>query len=498
MRKPLLLIAILLLCNACVSAPAPSEPAPPPPTALAQDTPTVPPGQVPTIAPTALLATPTAGSSVATAPPPGPPHPAWIAIQQVGEPIEGLSSISLVDADTGQVVQNVCPSTDGSPLAWSYDGNWLACVTNWLERRVTLVNAVDPTQTYEWTVPVDLAEPGSIFLAWSPVEQTLAVSTEAAIYLIVPDAATQPRVIKTCEGYRCSAIAWSPDGLHLATNDRQGLSVLTIADGSEVSIADEGIYLSGSTPDSRDVSTPLESVAYAPDGSQIAYTAQGGVYVVAAAGGEARQLIVAPYRGTHLVWTQDGRSIEFIGPSRQLIDVAVDGSGNDYGEIAAQVPALVSEPFRCTVTMRATGEAPIVGLPDPGVPPSGPIYDLFVSFTRSEAVVHLTEGGIYGPLLLQEGETTPEISPRLVGAWAPGPVRAPTLALNDPPLRGCAVLELQTLLEVRNFSPGAVDGIYGPTTEEAVRAFQQANNLMVDGIVGPQTWAALGGWWGDR
>jgi peptidoglycan hydrolase-like protein with peptidoglycan-binding domain len=36
-----------------------------------------------------------------------------------------------------------------------------------------------------------------------------------------------------------------------------------------------------------------------------------------------------------------------------------------------------------------------------------------------------------------------------------------------------------------------IDGIFGPQTESAVRAFQNAKHLTVDGIVGSSTWSAL-------
>lgn len=55
----------------------------------------------------------------------------------------------------------------------------------------------------------------------------------------------------------------------------------------------------------------------------------------------------------------------------------------------------------------------------------------------------------------------------------------------------------QQLLAQAGYSPGPVDCVFGSQTNSAVRAFQQARGLAVDGIVGPQTWAALSGAAGD-
>ena len=60
--------------------------------------------------------------------------------------------------------------------------------------------------------------------------------------------------------------------------------------------------------------------------------------------------------------------------------------------------------------------------------------------------------------------------------------------------RGCtgdAVKTLQEKLNAKGFHSGNVDGIFGAKTYAAVTAFQKANSLGVDGIVGKLTWAKL-------
>jgi peptidoglycan hydrolase-like protein with peptidoglycan-binding domain len=58
-------------------------------------------------------------------------------------------------------------------------------------------------------------------------------------------------------------------------------------------------------------------------------------------------------------------------------------------------------------------------------------------------------------------------------------------------MSGADVYAVQTALVKKGFNPGGIDGVYGPKTETAVRAFQSVSGLEVDGIVGPKTWAKL-------
>ena len=56
--------------------------------------------------------------------------------------------------------------------------------------------------------------------------------------------------------------------------------------------------------------------------------------------------------------------------------------------------------------------------------------------------------------------------------------------------KGESVKTLQTALN-RAGANLAIDGSFGAKTQEAVKAFQRANGLTVDGVVGPATWAKL-------
>ncbi len=57
---------------------------------------------------------------------------------------------------------------------------------------------------------------------------------------------------------------------------------------------------------------------------------------------------------------------------------------------------------------------------------------------------------------------------------------------------GSDVAKLQAQLQDLGFSPGLIDGNFGPATEAAVLAFQKSMGLLADGIAGPRTQGALG------
>lgn len=77
-----------------------------------------------------------------------------------------------------------------------------------------------------------------------------------------------------------------------------------------------------------------------------------------------------------------------------------------------------------------------------------------------------------------------------------GEIAVPFPEVLKSGMTGDAVKILQYYLDIIGYFWGGIplvkiDGIFGPKTEEAVRAFQQAYGLPVDGIVGVNTWARI-------
>ena len=81
------------------------------------------------------------------------------------------------------------------------------------------------------------------------------------------------------------------------------------------------------------------------------------------------------------------------------------------------------------------------------------------------------------------GMTTATVSPNVHTAYA---------AVIKQGNTGSTVRTIQRKLKNWGYYTGAVDGIFGAKTKEAVKYFQRKNNLTVDGIVGAKTLAALG------
>ena len=103
--------------------------------------------------------------------------------------------------------------------------------------------------------------------------------------------------------------------------------------------------------------------------------------------------------------------------------------------------------------------------------------------TGGKVMRHVRRANIVGyghPLY--DPATAPKATPK------PAAATGPTLRRGA---RGGAVRRLQERLNAHG-ARLAVDGIFGPATDHAVQTFQGNRILVIDGIVGPRTWAALG------
>ena len=90
----------------------------------------------------------------------------------------------------------------------------------------------------------------------------------------------------------------------------------------------------------------------------------------------------------------------------------------------------------------------------------------------------------------QDPADDPDVNGSSEGNQTIDPAQMPNLYLWD---MNSAVTVLQNLLNEKGYNAGTADGDFGMQTYNAVKAFQKANGLVVDGMVGAQTWAVLCG-----
>jgi len=113
----------------------------------------------------------------------------------------------------------------------------------------------------------------------------------------------------------------------------------------------------------------------------------------------------------------------------------------------------------------------------------GPLTEAAViAFQRAN---NLTADGIVGPLTWNALFSQPTAPPAPV--WPPFPGIVLFRGMQGPSIR-----QVQERLNALGANPRlATDGVFGPLTEAAVIAFQRANGLTPDGIVGVITWNRL-------
>lgn len=101
------------------------------------------------------------------------------------------------------------------------------------------------------------------------------------------------------------------------------------------------------------------------------------------------------------------------------------------------------------------------------------------------------------PPAAQEGEEAQGGDPKQAAPAAEGWTVARVLKITKPLMKGEDVKALQAALIARGYHCGAsgASGVYERNTAYAVRCFQAASRLIVDGRAGRFTVAALGGTW---
>jgi len=241
----------------------------------------------------------------------------------------------------------------------------------------------------------------------------------------------------------------------------------------------------GNVVQGQDVYLEFEVDGSVTGGLLIGETGSDGVRTSEAASEVAMSMLVRAYLGTDAVGTPITQTA--------TVQFTKDVAGLTVDPIASRV--FTGSAIEPAVTVEDDGLTLVLGV------------DYTVAYTDNvnvgTATVTITGAGNYtGTRTVQFTISAVPAPPAPPAPSAPSAPPAPeasesvtTVTVIPPTVRlgssGATVELLQRLLNEQTSSALSVDGIFGTLTDRAVRAYQRANGLLVDGIVGPQTWTAL-------
>jgi len=220
----------------------------------------------------------------------------------------------------------------------------------------------------------------------------------------------------------------------------------------------------------------------------------------------------------HLVWDPfTGRIAQFFSAtsrSKSVINAPGGVETNRKGNVCIQIETLFFPYCQVNGKVYATvADTPCVGLDrimawlrSWGVPDVWPMGAPDWNSHRNAAVWD-SQAGHYGHSQVPENDHTdpgpmpgifavgpaPQPVPQPAPAPAPQPSAPPFpgeyLRVQSPMLHDGYVVNWQTQMRARSW-PITVDGWYGEESKRICEQFQQEKGLVVDGVVGPLTWAA--------
>ena len=146
-------------------------------------------------------------------------------------------------------------------------------------------------------------------------------------------------------------------------------------------------------------------------------------------------------------------------------------AGFDYELAASNVEKPLAEWARLGVT-RPNGDAlPEADMKASLVLPAGHQGPAFLTYANYQRILNWNRSALYA---IAVGH----LADRLIGK---GPLQGPRPA-TEQPLSRAMVIEMQERLGAKGYDTGANDGVIGPLTRTAIRAYQKARGLPPDGF----------------